>query len=379
MKYMGSKRAMLSNGLGELLHETVSMGRHFHDLFCGTAAVASYVASNFPVRVCATDLQSYAVTLAASQLEKDVPVDADKLYDAWQQSATTWLQGRIVGTETQCPASDSVRAWRSFVLRTRASCAEASQEFEITRAYGGYYFSEKQARSLDAFRASLPNKHRYTALAALISAASNCAAAPGHTAQPFGLSDSSLPHLRSAWRKDVKSTIQANLSQFAQKIALVPGKAYVSDALSQTLQMSEGDLAFIDPPYSEVQYSRFYHVLESVARGAVGPVSGRGRYPPISDRPQSDFCRKTSSVDAFDELMLGVAAAGAEAIVTFPAGAASNGLTGSIVEAISSQYFVVKQRKVSSVFSTLGGNVTMRAARKDATELLLHLSPRGAS
>ena len=78
MKYMGSKRAMLSNGLGELLHETVSMGRHFHDLFCGTAAVASYVASNFPVRVCATDLQSYAVTLAASQLEKDVPVDADK-------------------------------------------------------------------------------------------------------------------------------------------------------------------------------------------------------------------------------------------------------------------------------------------------------------
>lgn len=376
---MGSKRVMLTNGLGELLHDVVGLGKDFHDLFCGTAAVASYVASNFPVRVCATDLQAYAVALAACQLEKVGQINADDLYASWQRSASAWLQSQHVETAAPCPTSDNIGAWRSFVRRTRIRCANAPEEFAITRAYGGYYYSEEQARALDVLRSSLPDSHRFTALAALISAASNCAAAPGHTAQPFGLSDSSLPHLRNAWRKDVASTVRFLLPQFAQKVALVAGTAYVADALSHTMRMREGDLAFIDPPYSEVQYSRFYHVLESVAKGVVGPVSGRGRYPPISDRPQSDFCRKSSSIDAFNDLMLGVAAAGAEAIVTFPAGTASNGLTGSIVEAISSQYFVVRQRKVSSVFSTLGGNVTMRAARKYATELLLHLSPRGAS
>lgn len=376
---MGSKRAMLSNGLGELLHDTVGSGRDFHDLFCGTAAVASYVASNFPVRVYATDLQAYAVALAACQLETDVHINAEELFAKWTRSAAGWLQDRQIENTAPSPNSDSISVWRSFVRRTRARCADAPEECVITRAYGGYYYSEEQARTLDAFRSTLPDDHRFTALAALISAASNCAAAPGHTAQPFGLSDSSLPHLRSAWRKDVSSAVRSLLPQFAQKVALVPGTAYVADALSQTMRMCEGDLAFIDPPYSEVQYSRFYHVLESLAKGAVGPVSGQGRYPPISDRPQSDFCRKSSSIDAFNDLMLGVAAAGAEAIITFPAGTASNGLTGSMVEAISSQYFVVRQRKVSSVFSTLGGNVTMRAARKDATELLLHLSPRGAS
>ena len=55
---------------------------------------------------------------------------------------------------------------------------------------------------------------------------------------------------------------------------------------------------------------------------------------------------------------------------------ASNGLSGTLVEAISDQYFCVRTRKVASTFSTLGGNAVLRTARQNATELILHLVPR---
>ena len=69
--------------------------------------------------------------------------------------------------------------------------------------------------------------------------------------------------------------------QFASK----KGSAVVADANATAKTLKAGDIAFIDPPYSGVQYSRFYHVLETVAKGECGVVSGTGRYPTrTSDR-----------------------------------------------------------------------------------------------
>jgi adenine-specific DNA-methyltransferase len=64
-------------------------------------------------------------------------------------------------------------------------------------------------------------------------------------------------------------------SQFAQR----PGTVKVADANQAARGLQESDLVFIDPPYSGVQYSRFYHVLETIADGGRGPVTEVGRYP----------------------------------------------------------------------------------------------------
>ena len=44
------------------------------------------------------------------------------------------------------------------------------------------------------------------------------------------------------------------------------GASKVADANKAAHQVREGDLVFLDPPYSGVHYSRFYHVLETIAR-----------------------------------------------------------------------------------------------------------------
>jgi adenine-specific DNA-methyltransferase len=63
MKYMGSKRVMLGNGLGEILVQETSGAKRFADLFAGSGSVAWYVAGSFPCRVIANDLQVFSSVL----------------------------------------------------------------------------------------------------------------------------------------------------------------------------------------------------------------------------------------------------------------------------------------------------------------------------
>jgi adenine-specific DNA methylase len=156
----------------------------------------------------------------------------------------------------------------------------------------------------------------------------------------------------------------------------IKGEAQVADANQFLTNLEEGDLVFLDPPYSGVHYSRFYHVLESIASGKIGSVSGSGRYPPYSLRPQSKYSNKGSSLSAINDLLFGIASKNASAIITFPLGLCSNGLSGSTIKQIASQYFAVKKEVIKGRFSTLGGNNHNRPARQNSEELVLMLAPR---
>src|SRR5207245_3922435 len=78
-------------------------------------------------------------------------------------------------------------------------------ELPITNAYGGHYYSPRQAVWIDALRANLPSREpaKTVAHAALIQAASQCAAAPGHTAQPFQPTRTAKRFIEEAWSKDI--------------------------------------------------------------------------------------------------------------------------------------------------------------------------------
>ncbi|GMU31942.1 MAG: hypothetical protein AMXMBFR19_22790 [Chthonomonadaceae bacterium] len=140
--------------------------------------------------------------------------------------------------------------------------------------------------------------------------------------------------------------------------------------------MGEKDVAFVDPPYSGVHYSRFYHVLETVAQGRFVRAEGVGRYPDRSERPQSDFSVRAKSNAALESLLKELAGRGTTTIITYPAQACSNGLSGTTVEEIASALFKVKKIGNASTFSTLGGNGTQRAARMKVNELILVCSAK---
>lgn len=377
MKYMGSKRAMLQNGLGDLLRSCAKKQDRFVDLFTGSASVAWFVAERSTKQVLAIDLQEYAVVLARSVLDRTSHVDSSRIAETWLGTLESQL-GRSTLWRAAMSVEDSSVGISDWVVQSRNLCATRRGSGEMWRSYGGYYFSPRQAVILDKLRSNVPPRGpaRWLCTAALIIAASKCAAAPGHTAQPFGATKSAGRFLQEAWTKDIVEQVHASLTLLCSKYAKVRGTARVADAVRAASYLSDGDLVFIDPPYSGVHYSRFYHVLETLARGSCSEVSGTGRYPPPAERPVSQFSKKTSSFIALDSLLRRLANVGCTVIVTFPAHDCSNGLSGKIVTECADSHFAIDRRLVKSRFSTLGGNGRNRSARHDQKEMMLLLKPK---
>ena len=375
---MGSKRSMLKNGLGEALFDSVSTANRVFDLFTGSGAVASHVARQFDKEVIAGDLQKYSYYLAASVITRDYSLPSAKWIDNWFERAQNALRSTEFWSEANALQDQLVDGKIKEIAECARSISSSRHEFQVMRAYGGYYFSPWQAGWLDALRQQVPSEpHRKkVAIAALVRAASKCAASPGHTAQPFKPNATAGKYLQAAWALDLPKRVREIATELCGQHAKRVGRSFCGDAFVLAEQVQDGDLVFVDPPYSGVHYSRFYHVLETIARGEVGLVAGEGRYPPPADRPQSEYSVTSKSGDALNSLLRRLSLKGASVIITFPAGKASNGLSGDAVKELAAQHFGIVETKVSARFSTLGGDKRHRAARQDTHELILSLSPK---
>lgn len=392
MKYMGSKRFLLKNGLGDLITSQLPSARRFVDPFCGAGSVVRYVADQFNGKIVAGDLQEYAVVMAKAIIERTRKIDPERLQTTWINVAKAHLSKSHIYQEakrTESRYSPNVRRW---VLESRALCEKPSRTGPMWNAYGGHYFSPLQAITFDYLLRYLPKRtnDRNVCLAAMVMAATRCAAAPGHTAQPFQPTKTAAKFIKIAWSSDPIEACQKALTELAPLHAGVKGHASVRDAIQLVTEIHKGDLVLIDPPYSGVQYSRFYHVLETIARGKCGKVSGVGRYPSIKERPQSAFSNVSQSKDAFERLIHKLAVKKATVIVTFPKGECSNGLSGDKVIEIAKQWFVIgsssgiHEHVVTGKFSTMGGNnkkdkhERVKKSRVTSQELLLLLKPKVA-
>ncbi len=378
MKYMGSKRSMLRNGLGKLLLRESKNFDRFVDLFTGAAFVAWYVAENTDRPVLAVDLQLYATTLAQAIIGRTESLDSIKLITEWIDASTRSRNADPLWKKAQTHNENS-RYIKQWVMQARELCSKRSNVGPIWNAYGGHYFSPTQALTFDYLLAYLPKSklERSVCLAACISAASECVASPGHTAQPFQPTKSAAPFILESWQRNVVDHCKKNLIDLASRHAQAAGSTVTSDAMKVISTLNSSDLVFIDPPYSGVQYSRFYHVLETLALGKKDiVVDGIGRYPPLAKRPQSQFSNISQAKQAVESLLQGLASRGCTVIFTFPSGSASNGLSGDFIRQVAeSSYTVTDYPTVNGRFSTLGGNNTSRDARMNSSELILLMKP----
>lgn len=378
IKYMGSKRGLLKHGLGEILLKEATNGSRFVDLFAGTGRVAWHVAEKIDVPVLAVDLQHYAAVLAAAVIERDHVIDECQVSAQWLEPVEHAL--KLISDEDimrSGTAKDAIA--RNVVLDARELCT-TKPGGPIWTSYGGHYFSPSQARAFDLLLEQVPDDNQLLTRfckALLVMAASQCAAAPGHTAQPFQPTEAALPHISVSWARDPVAIIKELLPSLARRHGRQRGRAIVANANEVAEELNDGDVVFVDPPYSAVHYSRFYHVLETVARGRCGPVSGVGRYPPPSERPRSAYSIKSQALGTMLELLERLATNGCCVILTFPSGRASNGMTGRELVEHARQWFDVTERVVTSRFSTLGGNGLNRRSHRSVGELVALMRPCG--
>lgn len=70
-------------------------------------------------------------------------------------------------------------------------------------------------------------------------------------------------------------------------------RIYREDA-NQLARRICADVAFVDPPYNSRQYSRFYHVLETIVKWDKPPLSGKAMKPPLEN--MSEYSKVNASI-----------------------------------------------------------------------------------
>lgn len=373
--------------LSEILATESKNSKKIADPFCGSGVVSWHMAENLDKIIIAGDLQHYATVRAASVITRTAKIENYPVFlKEWFKKANNisntifdYFPNHIKSID---PTLSDHTQIQQIVLRSRKFTQEVLPDvfkkiggnWAMSKAYGGYYYSPYQSIIFDSLRQTLPKDKnlRLAALSALIDAASRCSASPGHTAQPFQPTEKAAKYIIDAWKRDVYKYVEKSLYEISEKYSKKTGEYITGDYTLTIDRLTAEDLVFADPPYSGVHYSRFYHVLETLALGKEFSVSGQGRYPNQIYRPISTFSRKTESYNAANDFLKKCSDKKVNVVLTFPENKSSNGLSAKDFMNIGKKYFSkIEYENFESEFSTLGGNSIHRESRVKSSESIV--------
>jgi len=366
IQYMGAKVRMLTQIRDAVDAVDPSRGPVL-DLFSGSGVVASDLSRERLVT--AVDVQEYARVLASALLAParmggsaidrlgadarstalelgnghlgpvlECEVEAERaLADADPQPFCEIVEhGSIVAFEL---GEDHPSGRLADALAGIGHRLDGPGDLTLTRHYGGVFFSYVQTLQLDCLLAAVrrlpPGPERDTGLAAVLGAASESVTSIGnHFAQPIRPRDgagrpkpSALAAAVRRRQRDVVSIFSERLRRYSEiPTGSKGGTAVCGDYRSFLASHREPVAAiYADPPYTRDHYSRFYHVLETIARGddpsisrvTIGGTSTLSRGLYREDRHQSPFCIRSQAPAAFEALFAGARRHEAPLIVSY--------------------------------------------------------------
>jgi adenine-specific DNA-methyltransferase len=380
MRYIGTKR-WLSPVVRSAVVSLDTRG-HVVDLFAGMGSVASAIS---PVRpVIANDILGFTVPFNyANLVRRPADLSPDQIFVVQKRfqrakhelgasfSRRTAAEGRALQEGSKSlrqlmdttPHPGTSRYYRRLV-RT-ASTSRGTEAYRLAALYfGGGYFSTRQAIDLDALRYAIDtaghDSDRHLLLAAWLNAAAAVMNSPGHSAQYLKpTSDSVTRRITSQWQRDIWCEFVAALADFSisgrrtasarNVISQLDALAFLKSPLSTRVAA-----VYADPPYTRHQYSRYYHVYETLFRYDYPGCRGKGRSR--SDRHRSEFSQASRVAWAFNELASRVASLRVPLILSYP----EDGLLcqrGIRPETILSAHFdTVTRIQIAAEHSTLAGS-----------------------
>lgn len=162
----------------------------------------------------------------------------------------------------------------------------------VSANYGDKYFNYDDAKLIGVIREKIQEEYEsgklnerefVILLASLLYSLDRCANTVGHY-------DAYI-------RKISSSSFKFELVEPIVGDAVVD--IYREDANKLARRVS-ADVAFVDPPYNSRQYSRFYHVMETIAKWDKPPLSGKAMKPPLEN--MSEYCRVNAPI-VFNDLI----------------------------------------------------------------------------
>ena len=349
LNYLGSKLRLL-DFIEENVRKVTPNDTGVCDLFAGSGCVSYKLSMLFPVVAC--DIQHYSKVICDALLqpstltEETIKAFMSEIKDSKSLLRDVFtplirLEEKAIRNENLELLTDIVEHGSLEVNNLEKEESQISpvqnQIYEklrkagligkkslISRYYGGVYFSYSQAVQLDVIMDSIrhyPNTtDKNVLLAALLSTTSDIACTVGkHFAQPIKARDSKGKIKKLVYNKAIKDKtidVSALFEDWLRKYVSLPMGKYNNTILQgdymeclKTLPDSVKTI-YADPPYTRDHYSRFYHVLETIALDDVPEIStvkihgsthvSNGIYRKV--RHQSPFCIRSKAPKAFEDM-----------------------------------------------------------------------------
>lgn len=349
VSYMGTKRKIAKRVARIVAQQSPGP---LLDVFAGMCAVSTAVAQTRPVWC--NDVQTFASTAAMAfftspPLAFGSDQAATLALPRFHQNATQ-LRDRFadeLAHEQRALASSSVSRIRS--LEHRMPNVARDHELDLERAilakrpsaipyrlfsitYSGGYFGLAQSIEIDSIRFAVDQlladrsiddvAHRWLCLA-LCQAASKVATTTGHFAQHMRASNRNCRRYvaqrrRLVWREWLQAVFENHpigTSSWRSR-----NRVFRQDACTLLDDLrhenSHPSVVYADPPYTRDQYSRYYHLYETLLHYDYPASLGSGRYRP--DRFRSPFSMRTQVHTAIDDLVSACAQLGSALVLSYP-------------------------------------------------------------
>lgn len=364
LNYLGSKLRLLGF-IEENIREVTPDDAGVCDLFAGSGCVSYKLSRLYPVVAC--DIQHYSKVICDALLQpstltegtvkafmSEIKNSKSLLRDAF--SLLIELEEGAIRNENLELLTDIVEHGSLEVYnleKTESKIAPVQnkvheklrktrlmgKESLISRYYGGVYFSYSQAVQIDVIMDVIrhyPNTiDKKVLLAALLSTTSDIVCTVGkHFAQPIKARDSKGKIKKLVYHKAIKDKtvdVTALFEEWLDKYVSLPKGEYNNTTLQgdymECLKTLPDNVrtVYADPPYTRDHYSRFYHVLETMALDDVPEIStvkihgsmhvSNGIYR--KDRHQSPFCIRSKAPKAFEEMFKAISVSGRNLLLSY--------------------------------------------------------------
>ena len=251
-RYIGGK-SLLTKHIFDAIPKKYQKGTFF-DVFAGTGVVADAAINRFD-----------------KIIVNDLLFSNEVIYNAF------FAPGRY--------SKSKIETFRELA-NTKIANQTQSNYFE--KNFGNKFFSKKSARQIGNIRQAIEDgdytiKEKAILIASLLYSADRIANTVGHY-EAFRKKD-----------KDFKNFTFRLVSPYKD----LNFQIYRQDS-NLLVRKIACDVAYIDPPYNSRQYSRFYHVLETLTKWDMPKLSGVALKPPLENL--SKYCT-VRAPDAFEDLV----------------------------------------------------------------------------
>lgn len=170
--------------------------------------------------------------------------------------------------------------------------------------YSDTYFAPNQCLQIDSIRYAISkvNEEKQNLyLTFLMSAMCKAQSTPGHFAQFLRKDSARVQPLR---KYDILKLFYDKAEEFqGAKLPKYKNTVFNDDYNDLFLkeEIKEAKCIYLDPPYTADQYSRFYHILETICLYDSPKTSCKAKYR--EGRKMSNFCYKDSVYDEFEKII----------------------------------------------------------------------------